>query len=76
MSQAGSPRGATGLFRPRGTNVLALAKVGKKSTTITPMFALLASVTIPPRPFIGFGQRLAGKIDNIIGDFVERYQSK
>lgn len=66
----GSPRGATGLFR--AGHSLATMK-GKR---LVPMFALLSSVTIPAREFLGFGQRLQSKIDNILGDFVERYQSR
>lgn len=68
------------LFRPHGTNVLATAKQkgGKKKgyTEIEVQYILLAAVRIPPRPFLGFGPRLSQKMDDILGDFVMRFESR
>jgi len=38
----------------------------------TAHFALCKQVTIPPRPFMGFGKRLVDKLAKLFGDFLER----
>ncbi len=35
-------------------------------------YALVRSVTIPARPFLGFSERVLGTFEDIIGDFLER----
>jgi phage gpG-like protein len=61
-----------GLFKLKGKQVLAT----KKGKGFEAQFILVGSVKIPARAFLGFGPRLAQKIDDILGDFVERFQSK
>lgn len=71
------------LFHVRGTNMLATAKPGKKFTSYTFQFtsytfqfALVQRVVIPPRPFLGFGDRLINTLDVIVGNWVEKWESK
>lgn len=79
--RAGSPRnwpeGALFVWRSQaGKGFLAESQVKlrgkKKQSRLILHYALAASVTVPARPFLGFGPRLVGRLESLAADWLRK----